>query len=59
VVVTLGCCSADELCPVTYKGRKLDWDIKDPIGAPPEFFRMVRDDIERRVKELLEDEQRS
>lgn len=53
MVVTMGCCSADEVCPVTYQGGKVDWDIVDPIGQPLEIFRMVRDDIENRVMQLL------
>ncbi|MBI5886411.1 MAG: arsenate reductase ArsC [Deltaproteobacteria bacterium] len=53
VVVTLGCCSADNLCPVTFKGAKLDWQIEDPLGRPPVVIRRVRDDIERRVKALI------
>lgn len=54
MVITLGCCSADEMCPVTYHGAKIDWDIKDPIGRPIEEYRKARDDIERRVKDLIE-----
>ncbi len=54
VVVTLGCCSADTLCPVSFKGEKIDWAVEDPIGQPFEVMRRVRDDIERRVRELLQ-----
>jgi arsenate reductase len=32
----------------------LDWDIADPIGQSPEVYRRVRDEIEHRVRELLE-----
>ncbi|MBI5561645.1 MAG: arsenate reductase ArsC [Deltaproteobacteria bacterium] len=52
-VVTLGCCCADRLCPVSFKGRKEDWPIEDPIGRPVEVLRRVRDDIERRVVKLI------
>lgn len=55
VVVTLGCCSAHRLCPVTFKGRKIDWPIEDPLGRPPQVIRRVRDDIERRVAALIEE----
>ena len=54
VIVTLGCCSADELCPADFTGQKHDWPIRDPLGMGQEFFRDVRDDIEHRVKELLD-----
>jgi len=30
-----------------------DWRVGDPVGAPIEEVRRVRDDIERRVRELL------
>ena len=50
VVVTMGCGDA---CPV-YPGRRyLDWELEDPVGQPLERVREIRDDIERRVRELL------
>lgn len=55
VVVTLGCCSADDLCPVSFHGSKMDWPIEDPLGKDMEVFRKVRDDIEKRVKGLIGD----
>jgi arsenate reductase (thioredoxin) len=30
------------------------WDIPDPIGESEDLFRLVRDDIEHRVRELIE-----
>lgn len=54
-VVTMGCCLPESVCPVTYVGEKVEWDIEDPIGKPIEVFRRVRDDIERRVRNLLEE----
>lgn len=52
VVVTMGCGDA---CPV-YAGRRyLDWDLDDPVGRPLEEVRRIRDDIERRVRDLLAD----
>ncbi|MBI5587770.1 MAG: arsenate reductase ArsC [Deltaproteobacteria bacterium] len=53
VVVTMGCCSADNLCPVTFKGKKYDWKIDDPLGRPWEVMERVRDDIEEKVKGLI------
>ncbi len=53
VVVTMGCCSADEICPVSYVGEKQDWDIEDPLGIPIEETRRIRDEIEKRVMELI------
>ena len=34
--------------------RHEDWRVGDPVGAPMEEVRRVRDDIERRVRELLD-----
>lgn len=53
VVVTMGCCGADELCPAGFKGKKYDWPVEDPLGLPWEAMRRVRDDIEERVKRLI------
>ncbi|MEK7313335.1 MAG: arsenate reductase ArsC [Deltaproteobacteria bacterium] len=53
IVVTMGCCSADELCPAFGKAEKYDWPIGDPLGRPWEVMQSVRDDIEERVKKLL------
>ncbi|WP_353827081.1 MarR family transcriptional regulator [Agromyces sp. SYSU T0242] len=50
VVVTMGCGDA---CPVHPGRRYLDWDLDDPVGRPIEQVRAIRDDIDRRVRELL------
>lgn len=51
VVVTMGCGDA---CPI-YPGRRyLDWELDDPVGRPAAEIRDIRDDIERRVRGLLE-----
>jgi len=31
----------------------VDWDVRDPIGRDEKVFRSVRDEIERRVMELI------
>ena len=52
VVVTMGCGDA---CPV-YPGRRyLDWELDDPAGLPAAAVRAIRDDIEARVRGLLEE----
>lgn len=52
VVVTMGCGDA---CPI-YPGRRyLDWELEDPVGKPAERIRLIRDDVETRVRGLLPD----
>jgi arsenate reductase (thioredoxin) len=50
VVVTMGC--GDE-CPYIPGKRYLDWDLDDPRGRPVEEVRATRDEIARRVEELV------
>ncbi len=50
--VTMGC--GDE-CPLVLAKKRVDWQIPDPKGMPPDQFNEVRDLIERKVKELLEE----
>ena len=52
VVITMGCGDA---CPVYPGKRYLDWELDDPAGKPLEEVRRIRDDIERRVKTLVEE----
>jgi arsenate reductase len=50
VVVTMGCGDA---CPVFPGKRYLDWELADPSGLSLEEIRPIRDEIDRRVRELL------
>ena len=52
VVVGMGC---DVACPVPagFKGRLIEWNIPDPYSQDLEYFRGVRDLIERQVRALL------
>jgi arsenate reductase (thioredoxin) len=52
VVVTMGC--GDE-CPYIPGKRYLDWDLEDPKSRPVEEVRALRDDIDRRVRALVEE----
>jgi arsenate reductase len=52
VVVTMGC--GDE-CPYIPGKRYLDWDLPDPKGQPLDAVRRTRDEIGRRVEELLQE----
>ncbi len=53
VVVGMGC-EVNCPVPVGFKGRVIEWDIPDPYGHDLDYFRSVRDFIERQVGELLE-----
>ena len=50
LVITMGC--GDE-CPYIPGKRYIDWDLADPAGQPIDQVRVIRDDIERRVQQLL------
>lgn len=50
VVVTMGC---GDQCPVIPGKRYLDWELPDPAGRPIDEVRRTRDEISRRVDDLL------
>jgi arsenate reductase (thioredoxin) len=52
VVVSMGCGDA---CPVFPGKRYLEWELDDPAGSSVERVRPVRDEIERRVRGLLDE----
>jgi protein-tyrosine-phosphatase len=52
VVITMGCGDA---CPI-YPGKRYeDWELDDPAGKTVEDVRPIRDEIDRRVQQLLDD----
>lgn len=50
VVVTMGCGDA---CPYIPGKRYIDWELPDPKGRPLAEVRATRDEINRRVTDLL------
>ena len=50
VVITMGCGDA---CPIFPGKRYLDWELQDPAGQGIDAVRPIRDEIDRRVRELL------
>jgi arsenate reductase len=52
VVVTMGC--GDE-CPYIPGKRYLDWELADPKDRPLKEVRATREEIERRVVELIDE----
>ena len=49
-LITMGCGDA---CPHLPARRRLDWDLPDPTGMDGNRFGEVRDEIGRRVGQLL------
>jgi arsenate reductase len=52
VVITMGCGDA---CPVYPGKRYLDWKLPDPAGLAIEEVRPIRDEIDRRVRALVDE----
>jgi arsenate reductase len=52
VVITMGC---GETCPVFPGKRYEDWQVDDPAGQDLETVRRIVDDIDGRVRKLLEE----
>ena len=50
VVVTMGCGDA---CPLFPGKRYLDWELDDPAGKGVDDVRVIRDEIDARVRDLL------
>jgi arsenate reductase (thioredoxin) len=51
-VITMGC---GDTCPFFPGKRYLDWQLDDPHGQGLEAVRPIRDEIERRVRKLLDE----
>jgi arsenate reductase (thioredoxin) len=52
VIVTMGC---GDSCPVYLGKRYVDWDLEDPKGKGLEAVRSIRDDIQSRVADLIDE----
>lgn len=52
VVITMGCGDA---CPIYPGKRYLDWELDDPDGRTLEQIRLIRDEIDRRVRALIDE----
>ncbi len=52
VVVTMGC---GDKCPHIPGRRYIDWELADPAGRPLAEVRAIREEIERRVTDLVAD----
>jgi protein-tyrosine-phosphatase len=52
-IVVMGC-GGGSFCPAPLLDRVIDWDLEDPADQPIEKVREIRDEIERRVLDLIE-----
>ena len=54
MIIVIGC-SAQGFCPAPLLNKVVDWGIEDPKDKPMEKVRETRDEIEKRVKTLIEE----
>ena len=52
-IVNMGCMD-DKYCPALFLPKVIDWGIEDPKDKPIEKVREIRDEIEKRVLEIIE-----
>ncbi|MET7521608.1 arsenate reductase ArsC [Streptomyces sp900116325] len=52
VVITMGC---GDTCPVFPGKRYLDWALPDPAGRGVDAVRPIRDEIEKRIRGLIDE----
>jgi arsenate reductase len=52
-VISMGC-GVEGVCPATFVPTE-DWQLEDPEGKPIEQVRAIRDEIEIKVKTLIEE----
>ena len=50
LLVTMGC---GEACPLVPGVQREDWNLPDPKGEPPECVRAIRDQVRKRVEQLV------
>lgn len=51
LLITMGC---GDQCPIVPGLERDDWPLEDPKGKPRARVRQIRDDIERRVRALVD-----
>ena len=52
LIITMSC-NDQGICPGPFFKETIDWKLEDPKGKPLDKVREIRDEIERRVKELI------
>jgi arsenate reductase len=53
-IINMGCMDKN-FCPTLFVPKVIEWGIEDPKLKPIEKVREIRDEIERRIKELAAD----
>jgi protein-tyrosine-phosphatase len=53
-IVNMGCMDNDS-CPTLFLNNLEDWKLEDPRGKPIEKVREIRDNIDKRVRQLAAD----
>jgi len=54
IIITMGC-SVEEYCPAPMLKKAVDWGLPDPKGKSIEEIRKIRNEIEKKVLQLLGD----
>jgi protein-tyrosine-phosphatase len=54
LIVTMGC-NDQGICPGPFFKPTIDWKLQDPKGKPLALVREIRDEIEHKVKRLIEE----
>ena len=52
LIVTMGC-NDQGVCPGPFFKPTIEWKLEDPKGKPIEKVREIRDEIERKIQELI------
>lgn len=53
-IINMGCMD-ENYCPTFFIPNIIDWGIEDPKNKPIDRVREIRDEIERRIKEIAAD----
>jgi protein-tyrosine-phosphatase len=54
LIVTMGC-NDNGICPGPFFKPTIDWKLEDPKEKPIEKVREIRDEIEKKVKIMLDE----
>jgi arsenate reductase (thioredoxin) len=52
IVINMGCMDKN-FCPTIWLPKVIEWNLEDPKGKSIEKVREIRDEIEKRVKEVV------